>query len=48
DWDVRAQVVDILSGRKDDFIKNCLETHLKVETDALVKQKIAEALKIRQ
>ncbi|MBI5875719.1 MAG: HEAT repeat domain-containing protein, partial [Deltaproteobacteria bacterium] len=45
DWDVRAQVVDILSGRKDDFIKNCLETHLKVETDDLVKQKIAEALK---
>lgn len=45
DWDVRAQVVDILSGRKDDFIKNCLEMHLKVETDDLVKQKIAEALK---
>lgn len=45
DWDVRAQVVDILSGRKDDFIKNCLETHLKAETDDLVKQKIAEALK---
>ncbi len=45
DWDIRAQVVDILSGRKDVFIKNCLETHLKVETDDLVKQKIAEALK---
>jgi len=45
DWDVRAQVVDILSDRKDDFIRNCLKTHLKVETDNLVKQKITEALK---
>jgi len=44
-WDVRAQVVDILSSRKDDFIRNCLKTHLKWETDDLVKQKIAEALK---
>ena len=47
DWDVRAQVVDILSDIKDNFIRNCLETHLKVETDDLVKQKIAEALKDR-
>ncbi|GEM_PF-355585 len=46
DWDVRAQVVDILSDIKDNFIRNCLETHLKVETDDLVKQKIAEALKV--
>jgi len=45
DWDVRAQVVDILSKRKDSFIRICLETHLKIETDDLVKQKITEALK---
>ncbi|MEK7828764.1 MAG: HEAT repeat domain-containing protein, partial [Deltaproteobacteria bacterium] len=44
-WDVRAHVVDILSDIKDNFIRSCLETHLKVETDDLVKQKIAEALK---
>jgi HEAT repeat protein len=45
DWDVRAQVVDILSKRKDNFIRICLETHLKIETDDLVQQKIREALK---
>lgn len=45
DWDVRAEVVDIFSDIKDNFIRSCLETHLKVETDDLVKQKIAEALK---
>ena len=45
DWDVRAQVVDILSKRKDSFIRICLETHLKIETDDLVKQRIVEALK---
>ena len=45
DWDVRAHVVDILSGIGDNSIRSCLEMHLKVETDDLVKQKIAEALK---
>lgn len=45
DWDVRVQVVDILSKRKDGFIRTCLETHLKIETDDLVRQKITEALK---
>ncbi|MBI3754753.1 MAG: HEAT repeat domain-containing protein, partial [Deltaproteobacteria bacterium] len=44
-WDVRAKVVDILSGTKNGFIRNCLETRLKIETDDLVRQKIAEALK---
>ena len=47
DWDVRVQVVDILSKRKDGFIRTCLETHFKIETDDLVKQKITEALKDR-
>lgn len=48
DWGVRAQVVDALSGRKDDFIRNRLEAHLKTETDELVKQRITEALKDRK
>lgn len=44
-WDVRAHVADILSDMEDNSIRSCLEMHLKVETDDLVKQKIVEALK---
>lgn len=48
DWDVRAQVVDVLAKKKENHVKTSLEARLKIETDELIKQKIAEALKSRQ
>jgi len=46
-WDVRVQVVDILSKKTNQSARERLKEHLKIETDELIKQKITEALKDR-